>query len=100
MRSRSRHQRHIRLLKKLVEETDYYVAHAWTASGLSLQGKVDSDMRQRFIDRSKFQGFRPREFFTPSITSEEGKMFFALIPRTKGDIRTSCDRMARTQFVC
>ena len=81
MKRKSRHKRHIELLRKLVGETDYYIAHVWNLQGKSMHGKVDWNGRQRFV---RF-GDCTQEWYTPWLGhySIEGKVYFALMPRTK-----------------
>ena len=79
MKRKSRHKRHIELLRKLVGETDYYIAHVWNLQGKSMHGKVDWNGRQRFV---RF-GDCTREWYTPWLGhySIAGKVYFALQPK-------------------
>lgn len=80
MKRKSRHSRHVALLKKLVEKTDYYVAFVWNKRGQSMYGEVDSDNRQKF----RRYGNTFRVWFTPYLThSPAGKVYFAVMPQKK-----------------
>ena len=80
MKKKSRHKRHIELLKKLVEKTDYYVAHVWNEHGQSMHGKVDGKGRQRF---SRF-GDYTRDWYTPWLwPCTSRKFYFGLMPQKK-----------------
>ena len=78
MKRKSRHKRHIELLKKLVQGTDYYIAHVWDEHGKSMHGKLDWKGRQRFI---RF-GDWTRDWYTPWLwPCNSGKVYFALQPK-------------------
>ena len=81
MKRKSKHKRHIELLRQLVHLTDYYIAHVWNGQGKSLHGKIDNLGRQRFV---RF-GDCTQEWHTPWLghNSVAGKVYFALISRTK-----------------
>lgn len=49
MKRKSRHKRHVELLKKLVDKTDYFVGHVWNDFGISMHGQLDGRGRQRFV---------------------------------------------------
>lgn len=78
MGKHSRHQRHIKLLRKLVKETDYYIAHVWNTFGRSLHGVLDSQGGQKF----SIYGDHTKYLVTPYFRyAEAGKIFFALQPK-------------------
>lgn len=80
MKRRSRHKRHIEILKKLVRDTDYYVAHVWNGQGNSMHGKVDYLWRQKFYR----YGDLDSEWYTPFLpTPIAGKHYFCLMPKKK-----------------
>lgn len=77
MKRKSRHKKRIELLKKLVEETDYYIAHVWNGFGISLHGDIDGLGRQRF---RRF-GDCCKMWFTPWLDRHCNKVYFALVHR-------------------
>ena len=78
--SKSKHQKHIRLLKKLVDKTDYYVAHVWNEQGSSLHGKIDAFGRQKFFRYGAYY----EDKYTPYLQySFAGKLYFAVMPKQK-----------------
>ena len=78
MGNNSRHQRHIRLLRKLTDGTDYYIAHVWNTFGRSMHGVLDSQGKQKFF----IYGDHTKYWNTPYFRyTEAGKIFFALQPR-------------------
>ena len=80
MKKKSKHKRKIEILNKLVMFTDFYVSHVWNEQGASFYGFVNSIGKQKFKRDSKHW----KEFFTPYLPcSFRGKIFFAVMPRTK-----------------
>ena len=80
MKRKSRRKRPIELLKKLVSDTDYYVAHVWNGQGNSMHGKVNHLGQQKFYR----YGCLDREWYTPFLpTPIAGKTYFGLMPKEK-----------------
>lgn len=78
MKRRSRHTRHIEILKKLISNTDYYVAHVWNGQGNSMHGKVNHLGQQKFYRH----GYLEREWYTPFLPRPiAGKFYFGLMPK-------------------
>ena len=78
MKRRSRHTRHIEILKKLVSNTDYYVAHVWNGHGNSMHGKVNHLGQQKFYRH----GYLESEWYTPFLPRPiAGKLYFGLMPQ-------------------
>lgn len=80
MKRKSRHKRHIEILKKLVGDTDYYVAHVWNGQGDSMHGKVGLLGRQKF----NRHGDLAKEWYSPFLPAPiAGKQYFCLMPQEK-----------------
>ena len=83
MKRKSRHKRHIELLKKLVSDTDYYVAHVWNGQGNSMHGKVNHLGQQKFYRYGCLgKEWYTREWFTQFLPNPiAGKTYFGLMPQ-------------------
>lgn len=80
MKRKSRHKRHIEILKKLVRDTDYYVAHVWNMQGDSMHGKVNLRGQQKF----NRHGDLANEWYSPFLQAPiAGKHYFCLMPKEK-----------------
>lgn len=78
MRRKSRHKRHIELLKQLVEKTDYYVGHVWNDFGAAIHGKINWDGEQVFCRHGDYC----KTWYTPWLgRSCANKSYFALLPK-------------------
>ena len=85
MKRKSRHKRHIEILKKLVSDTDYYVAHVWDGQGNSMHGKVNHLGQQKFYRYGCLgKEWYTREWYTPFLPHPiSGKHYFCLMPKKK-----------------
>ena len=85
MKRKRRHKRKIELLRKLVKDTDFYVAHVWNDQGNSLHGFVNFAGIQKFRRYGDFCN----EWFTPWLkNSWAGRVYFAVMPRSKSKFGT------------
>ena len=78
MKSKSRHKMHIKILKQLVDKTDYFVGHVWNEYGRSIHGCINWDGEQVFVR----YGDHCNTWYTPWLGhSDANKVHFALMPR-------------------
>ena len=79
MKGKTRHQQHITLLRKLVDKTDYYIAHVWNEQGRSMHGKIVAG-QQRFVRYGDYATFWCTPYLPYAYAS---KIYFAVMPRSK-----------------
>ncbi len=80
MKRKSRHKRHIELLKKLVDKTDYFIDHVWNEFGISMHGRLDCIGRQRFVR----YGDHSNLWHTPwlgKLGAQPRHIYFAVMPK-------------------
>lgn len=78
MKRKSRHKRHVELLKKLVDKTDYFVGHVWNDFGKSMHGRLDWRGRQTFV----LYGDHCNTWLTPWLGKSRARhIFFAVMPK-------------------
>jgi hypothetical protein len=78
MKRKSRHKRHIELLKKLVDKTDYYVGHVWNDFGASIHGKINWDGEQVFCRYGDYC----KTWHTPWLGKSGARhKYFAVMPK-------------------
>ena len=78
MKRKSRHQKHIELLKQFVEKTDYYVGHVWNEYGASIHGRINWKGQQVFSRN----GDHCNVWFTPWLGKSGARhIFFAVMPK-------------------
>lgn len=78
MKRKSRHKKHIELLRKLVDKTDYFIGHVWNEFGISMHGRLDGLGRQRFVR----YGDHCNLWYTPWLGKSDARhKYFALMPK-------------------